>query len=923
MDALDKERWLALSPLLDQLLDREEEDRRRWLAQLRANDAATADELEALLAQHQALDAQGFMDRPAAEQMGGVEDRCDGSSASGSADGSDPASADAPAHAPDLTGESIGPYQLEREVGQGGMGAVWLARRADGRFQGEVAIKFLKAGLFGKGDNGRFAREGQILARLSHPHIARLLDAGVHLGRQPYLVLEYVDGLPIDRYCHEHGLDIEARIRLFLDVLAAVAHAHQRLILHRDLKPSNILVTSDGQVKLLDFGIAKLMDDATHPAAATELTQLAGSAFTPQYAAPEQIQQGDVTTATDVYALGVLLYQLLGGRHPTADDTQTHLDRLKAVVELVPKRLSDVAAGQLDPVIARQAKLLKGDLDTIVAKALKKAPGDRYANAEQLSADLNHWLQHEPITARPDTRFYVLGRFMRRHRLAVGASTAAVLALVGLTSFSVVQAHRAAQAEHQAQQRRQQADDLLSFMLGEFADKLRPIGRLELLDSVGTKALSYLATSESLSPQERLQRAKALTVLGEVRVSKRDMEGAREPLMAAQALLDGPPPSKELAGAWYKAQGAAAFWEGHSYFTKRQFAQALGPLEKYARLSKAWLDAEPSNSDALVELSYAENSLASLKMETADLKGAIQGFSASIDIKRKILSQAPPAASAAMRIDLADSLSWKATAQLWTGEKREALKLFTEGAELVRQVRMDHPKDGNWTYSEAVLRRWAALTASAIGEADLAKSNADAAVTLMTGLQTQDPSNKNWRINLLRSKAIQMSLSSQGTSSRKERIARWTSLLNEWREVETDSSGRSIVGMVAERYQTDVGLAKELVADGRLDEALALLDSVMSGLSDQLRDRVDMRVVAAYADAGNAALNLLPLTMPNAERRRLLCLSLVNQIEKMPQIIGVHQNITAIWVEAQSCLGQGRRADVMNAASQLSAHQNN
>ena len=151
----------------------------------------------------------------------------------------------------------------------------------------------------------------------------------------------------------------------------------------------------------------------------------------------------------------------------------------------------------------------------------------------------------------------------------VGASTVAVFALLGLTTFSVVQAHWAEQAEHQAQQRRQQADDLLSFMLGEFADKLRPIGRLELLDSVGTKALSYLSANDGLSPQERLQRAKALTVLGEVRVSKRDMEGAREPLVAAQALLEGPPPSKEMAGAWYKAQGAAAFWEGHSYFTKR------------------------------------------------------------------------------------------------------------------------------------------------------------------------------------------------------------------------------------------------------------------------------------------------------------------------------------------------------------------
>ncbi|MBB3194781.1 serine/threonine-protein kinase [Roseateles terrae] len=887
MDALDKERWLALSPLLDQLLDREEEDRHRWLAQLRANDAATADELEALLAQHQALDAQGFMDRPAAEQIGGV-----------------PAPVgESPANEPDLAGESIGPYQLEREVGQGGMGAVWLARRADGRFQGEVAIKFLKAGLFGKGDNGRFAREGQILGRLSHPHIARLLDAGVHQGRQPYLVLEYVDGLPIDRYCHEHGLDIESRIRLFLDVLAAVAHAHQRLILHRDLKPSNILVTSDGQVKLLDFGIAKLMDDATQPAAATELTQLAGSAFTPQYAAPEQIQQGDVTTATDVYALGVLLYQLLGGRHPTADDTQTHLDRLKAVVELVPKRLSDVAAGQLDPVIARQARLLKGDLDTVVAKALKKAPADRYANAEQLSADLNHWLLHEPITARPDTRFYVLGRFVRRHRLAVGASTAAVLALVGLTSFSVVQAHRAAQAEHQAQQRRQQADDLLSFMLGEFADKLRPIGRLELLDSVGTKALSYLATSESLSPQERLQRAKALTVLGEVRVSKRDMEGAREPLMAAQALLEGPPPSRELAGAWYKAQGAAAFWEGHSYYTKRQFAQALGPLERYARFSRAWLDAEPDNDEALTELAYAENSLGSLQLENTDFEGAVRSFQASIEIKQKVLAKSPPDKTAALKAELADSMSWLGTTWLRKGEEREALPAFFKAIQLLEEVHKEQPRNGFWTYQLAAMHRATAQTAMVLNDTGLAVRHVDEAVRIMEALHTQDPSNMNWRINLLMARSLQLAYRTDGVEVGKQLDA-WAAIAAEWTEIEKSTKAKESPTVLSERYQSDLSYAKTLAAAGRRNESMELFDRVLAGADAGLKRRPDFMLLLIYVDASTSALQALPDSAEFAMKRQSLCNELAAEIQKMPQFIGVHRKITRAWNAAQSCLGR-------------------
>lgn len=886
MDALDKERWIALSPLLDQLLDRDEEDRQRWLSQLRAHDAATADELEALLAKDQALDAKGFMAQPAAEQMGGVV-----------------TPVGEPAADLDLTGESIGPYQLEREVGQGGMGAVWLARRADGRFQGEVAIKFLKAGLFGKGDNGRFAREGQILGRLSHPHIARLLDAGVHSGRQPYLVLEYVDGLPIDRYCHVHGLDIEARIRLFQDVLAAVAHAHQRLILHRDLKPSNILVTADGQVKLLDFGIAKLMDDATQPAAATELTQLAGSAFTPQYAAPEQIQQGDVTTATDVYALGVLLYQLLGGRHPTADDTQTHLDRLKAVVELVPKRLSEVAGGQLDPVIARQAKLLKGDLDTIVAKALKKSPAERYANAEQFSADLNHWLQHEPITARPDTRWYVLGRFVRRHRLAVGASTAAVLALMGLTTFSVVQAHRAEQAEHQAQQRRQQADDLLSFMLGEFADKLRPIGRLELLDSVGTKALSYLSANEGLSPQERLQRAKALTVLGEVRVSKRDMEGAREPLIAAQALLQGPPPSKEMAGAWYKAQGAAAFWEGSSYFTKYQLAQALDPLQRYASVTKAWLNTEPTSVEALTELTYAENTLGSLKLESGDLDGASQSFAASIDLKKKVLATVTIDKRATVQMEMADSMSWLATALLWRGQKEEALHVFTDGIKVIQNVRQDNQANGLWMFREAVMQRSAAQVAFSLGQVSLASEHAGHAVSLLNRLQEQDPSNINWKINSLRTKGVQLEVELPRNNSNRK-LEQWAALSKQWDEVRRVQNGVQTPAALVERYQSDVGYAKELAAAGKLNESIAVTDRLLAGIGVELNKTTNVRVLFSYVEVALAELALLQHDPKLQDKRREVCNAMQIEIEKMPRLIGVHQRITEGWNAAQSCLGR-------------------
>jgi serine/threonine-protein kinase len=332
----------------------------------------------------------------------------------------------------DLSGLQLGAWRLGEPLGAGGMGQVWLARRADGLYEGEAAVKLLHARGTNADADERFAREGKILARLSHPHIAQLLDAGVTADGRRFLVLEHVQGERIDAWADRHRLDLSARVRLFLQVCSAVAHAHTRLVVHRDLKPSNVLVTEAGDVKLLDFGIAKLLEEDP----TGELASTAGGLLTPEYAAPEQISGTSVTTATDVYGLGMVLYVLLAGCRPYGVGRLSLAQVAREITESDPLPLSAAAA---DPAVATSrgtspAKLrreLSGDLDRITRKALRKLPAERYPSALALAEDLEAWLEHRPIRARAPSLLDRLGKFVRRNPLAFASIVLALLAIAG------------------------------------------------------------------------------------------------------------------------------------------------------------------------------------------------------------------------------------------------------------------------------------------------------------------------------------------------------------------------------------------------------------------------------------------------------------------------------------------------------------
>ena len=344
-----------------------------------------------------------------------------------------------------LEGKQLGPWLIERLIGSGGMGQVWLARRTDGLYDGRAAIKLMRIAIADAGANERFAREGRLLGRLNHPNIARLLDAGVAPSGERFLVLEYVEGERIDRWCDERRMTVAQRVALFVAVCEAVAHAHENLVVHRDLKPSNIFVTAGGDVKLLDFGVAKLLDDEAGES--TELTREAGPAMTPQFAAPEQLSGGVVSMATDVYGLGMVLYGLLSGSRPYGAESRTPASRVDANAESRPlwSLPPDVAAAervatQRATSVKALRKALRGDLAVVVAKSIKASPSERYRAVPDFADDLQRVLQRRPIAARPDSAGYRLRRYLQRHVFGVGATALVVCAvLAGLGGTLVKQ----------------------------------------------------------------------------------------------------------------------------------------------------------------------------------------------------------------------------------------------------------------------------------------------------------------------------------------------------------------------------------------------------------------------------------------------------------------------------------------------------
>jgi eukaryotic-like serine/threonine-protein kinase len=646
---IDARRWAELNRLLGEALDQPAAQRAQWIETLAPDFDDLKPSLRDLLSRAAAVETSDFLNALPRVDI----------------DAAEPA-ADALTEQPD---DMVGPYRLVRELGGGGMGTVWLAQRPDGLINRPVALKLPHGAWQRAGLAERMAREREILATLNHPNIARLYDAGLTAAGQPYLALEYIAGRPIDAYCRDEQLGPKACLELFTQVANAVAYAHGKLVIHRDLKPANILVTAEGQVRLLDFGIAKLLDEGS--AYATQLTELSGRALTPDYASPEQILGDPLTIASDVYSLGVILYELLSGTRPYKLKRDSRGALEDAIVQAEPPRPSAVADRQ-------RSRALRGDLDTIVTKALKKNPQERYATVHALLEDIQRYLTARPVLAQPDSARYRLAKFILRNKLAVATTAAISVALISGSGLVAWQAS-VATAE------RKRAEDVKEFIASVFreADPTRGAG-------------DVLSAAELLSQAEnRLKSA------------------GGDPALTLELLTII---SESLFGLQQNAEAARVANEALQLQSTSGVRDVLLKARLHLVLSQAY-EYLGRNDDAYAELQRSYTELArseqpndplsvQIKLHEAALGLAMSDFA----VTERAANEAIAAASVitgARSAEVATALQLLSQAYIFTKRGELAVERSKQAFDLMRQLHagdMTHPKvmDSAMYYSQAL-----------------------------------------------------------------------------------------------------------------------------------------------------------------------------------------------------------------------------
>jgi eukaryotic-like serine/threonine-protein kinase len=793
---MNPERWQRVKQVLEGALAVDPTGQPAYLDRARDGDAELRDEVESLLQHHQ-LAATGFL-KQAAIQL-------------------------TPSSAKDLPspriGRRLGVYQILDEIGEGGMGAVYRAARVDGQYEKQVAIKLVRGGYDTSSVLERFRHERQILASLDHPNIARLLDGGTTEDGVPYLVMELIEGEPIDKYCNTHSLNVSQRLQLFRQVCSAVQYAHQRLVIHRDIKPSNILVTSEGAPKLLDFGIAKILD----PSASGETTLL--HPLTPGFASPEQVRGESITTASDVFSLGVVLYQLLTGTSPYSG-VATH-EMARAVCEFEPGRPSAVSlrslqgkssAGEGTP--AKRQRRLLGDLDNIVLKALRKEPQRRYGSAEQFAEDIRRHLEGLPVNARQGSWNYRAGKFIKRHKAAVAASLIVVLSLVIGMAMTL-------REKRIAEQRFNDVRKLANSLIFEVHDSIRDLpGSTEARKLLVRRGLQYL---DSLNKQ-----AKGDTSL-----------------------------QAELAAAYEKVGDVL----GYRYAANR--GDTAGALESYrkAMIIRESLAATESSESRLLALTSDYIRLANVLESRGDLAGALAEMRKALPITQRM---AASNTSATVADQLGGTYYFTAMILGQTGDRDGQLKMYQEAAST-------HEAGLRVDASNTKLKTHMAGAYAGMALALQKKGDLGQAIPLQTkAVQIlEEVSSANPNVGPLREYLGEAVLRLAGFKKDQgdgagalETHRRGHQIFQELVAADPkDSLARANVGFAS------VGMGNSLVMSGQLDDAVPALQAAVASFQAMSPESAGNRYVrtglaSAYAGLGEAYLTWAgDLNLSLAERR--------------------------------------------------------
>lgn len=826
----------AVEEIFTAALELPPEERRSYLEETCGSDPKLLAEVTALLSGHEA--AETFLEHPAVDRSSfPVEEKA---------------------------GDRLGLYELEEKLGDGGCGVVYRAQQTT-PVRRKVALKVIKLGMDTAQVIARFEAERQALAMMDHPDIARVFDAGITERGRPYFVMELVEGVPVTDFADRHRLPLADRLSLLTRICHAVQHAHQKGIIHRDLKPSNILVAPhEGAAapKIIDFGVAKAMHgNLTEQTLVTRFDQVIG---TPAYMSPEQLDQqtAAIDTRTDVYALGSLLYELIAGTgpFPFEEIAAKGQDALRLTVRsITPQRpsqrfleLSTEARAQIAD--ARKTTpnglrhQLRGDLDWIVMRCLEKEPERRYASVRALADDLQRFLRQEPIEARPPSTRYRLRKFVARHRVGVASGLALAATLLGATIVSgwlAVRAHQAEQiaererdlaeeataaeslAREDAQRRQEQAEDLLTFMLGDFRSELAEIGRLSLLDSVGEKAMAYFdqLQSRDLSDTALTRQVKAITQIGEIRLEQARYAEASEAfaiaLSRATALVDRYPENADYL--FERAQ--VEYWIGYTFLLRANNATAREWLTLYRDSCLRLLELEGPTFRARNEVAYGHHNLAALDFEDERFEDAEVGFAGEYAMLRDMQEEFPDNEELIYRLgSLANWRAYNAEREADFAFENEQLE---EALKQFGTLASRHPDNPGWKVLSARAITGKGNIAFLQGRWDEAEMYYQRALAVFSDRAREDPDNSQ---NLLEQNTILLNLG-ETAMARADTLERAESLL---------ASGRSgfaelaAAETTADNFRRGVGRAWRLEARRRdllhkpLDEVLEALHNALA-----------------------------------------------------------------------------------------------